>query len=459
MATRASRPLARHLEELWETGTVAGFGDSELLRRLLSSNGPARDRAFEAIVERHGPMVLAVCRQLLRNPQDVEDAFQATFLVLIRKAKSIRVGRSLAPWLYGVAHRTSLRTRALSCRLRQEDGHEPEAATPWTSDESRLWEIRLVLHEELDRLPEKYRAPIVLCHLEGKSHEEAARALCWPVGTLSGRLSRARSLLRARLERRGWKSAEDLVGVSLPVGAGPGIPVPLLRSLVQTAFSSPLKVARTTAVDAITQGVLKTMFWNKSKSVAVILVMGLAFSGSAGLLIRSCLATGPETVGVQEGPASTKPSGSEASTRVAVRELAAPELQSRQESADQPATKKKAAGAPDDITLETASPVVVRTVPESGTTDVDASLSEIRVTFSKEMLDGSWSWTTASANTFPKVTGDIRYLDDHKTCVLPVKLESGRTYATWINSGRFINFKDRGRRPAVPYLLIFQTKP
>ena len=110
------------------------------------------------------------------------------------------------------------------------------------------------------------------------------------------------------------------------------------------------------------------------------------------------------------------------------------------------------------MTVENAAPVVVKTVPTSGDTEVDPGLTEIRVTFSKDMMDKSWSWSTASKNTFPDIKGSPRYLDDHRTCVLAVKLQPGRTYATWINSGRFTNFKDRDHRPAVPYLLVFHTK-
>jgi RNA polymerase sigma-70 factor (ECF subfamily) len=112
----------------------------------------------------------------------------------------------------------------------------------------------------------------------------------------------------------------------------------------------------------------------------------------------------------------------------------------------------------EEPTVKTARPVVVRSVPEAGSNDVDPKLTEIKVTFSKDMLDKSWSWVTVSGGTFPKTEGDPKYLKDKRTCVLTVKLEPGKTYATWINSDQFDNFKDADGRPAVPYLLVFETK-
>jgi RNA polymerase sigma-70 factor (ECF subfamily) len=111
----------------------------------------------------------------------------------------------------------------------------------------------------------------------------------------------------------------------------------------------------------------------------------------------------------------------------------------------------------EDVTLESVPPVVVKTVPEAGAGDIDPQLTEIKVTFSKEMQDGSWSWSTLSKESFPELNGKPKYLDDKRTCVLPVKLEPGKTYAIWANSQKFRNFKDAGGRPAVPYLLVFKT--
>jgi RNA polymerase sigma-70 factor (ECF subfamily) len=112
----------------------------------------------------------------------------------------------------------------------------------------------------------------------------------------------------------------------------------------------------------------------------------------------------------------------------------------------------------DDVTLESVPPVVVKTVPAAGADDVDPKLTEIKVTFSKDMQDGTWSWSTVSEGTFPEATGKAKYLDDKRTCVLPVKLEPGKTYAIWVNSEQFTNFKDADGRSAVPYLLVFKTK-
>ena len=169
----------RQIEALWAAGTLTGLSDSQLLWRYVHARGrdAGAEAAFRELVNRHGPMVLAVCRQLLRRPHDVDDAFQATFLVLVRQARSIRVDESLAPWLWSVAYRTARRARDGAARYRPLDSVPSEALARPAPDEAYHLDIRPLLHEELDRLPGKFRDVIVLCHLEGKSHEEAAR-LC-----------------------------------------------------------------------------------------------------------------------------------------------------------------------------------------------------------------------------------------------------------------------------------------
>ena len=186
--------LARDLELLNGAGTVAGMSDAELLCRFCLRQGDASELAFTALVARHGPMVWDVCRQILREPNDADDAFQATFLVLVRKAHSLRFTDSLGPWLYGVACRVAVKARANVGKLRRREERYGKTLAHAPEKEYRdlgSADSASILFEELGRLPIKYRDPIVLCHLEGLTHEAAAAQLRWPVGTVSGRLSRA----------------------------------------------------------------------------------------------------------------------------------------------------------------------------------------------------------------------------------------------------------------------------
>ena len=210
----------RQLERLWASGTLTGLSDSQLLGRYVDGRGrdTVAEAAFRELVHRHGPMVLAVCRQLLRHRHDADDAFQATFLVLVRKARSIRVDESLAPWLCSVAYRTARRAREIAARYRPMDAVRIEEPAGPSPDDTYHFDLRPLLHEELNRLPDKFRDVIVLCHLEGKSHEEAAQLLRWPIGTVSSRLSRGRRLLRSRLERRGLEVSPAMLSANWLAG-------------------------------------------------------------------------------------------------------------------------------------------------------------------------------------------------------------------------------------------------
>jgi RNA polymerase sigma factor (sigma-70 family) len=176
------------------------WSDEELLQKFVRARD---DRAFDALVRRHGPMVLGVCRRILHNVQDAEDAFQATFLLLVRKAPALTRPELLGNWLYGVASRTAMKGRRQTIRRTQR---ERKAATVVTADSSleaeAVCEMQRVLDEELERLPTKYRAPLVLCYLRGMTNHEAARHLGWPSGSISHRLARGRRLLRKRLSER-----------------------------------------------------------------------------------------------------------------------------------------------------------------------------------------------------------------------------------------------------------------
>jgi len=213
MAIRMSGIIAHDLQILFDAGTVAGLTDGQLLGRFTHGGDDEGHAAFAALVTRHGPMVLRVCGGVLRDLTDIEDAFQATFLVLASKARSIREPDAMASWLYGVALRIAFNTRVATIhRQVHERRYAAMAAGPAAKEDRH--DLELALWEEVDRLPYKYRAPIVLCYLEGLTHEVAARRLSWPVGTVEGRLARARALLRSRLTRRGLAPVIGLLGAA-----------------------------------------------------------------------------------------------------------------------------------------------------------------------------------------------------------------------------------------------------
>ncbi|MGH7225175.1 MAG: RNA polymerase sigma factor, partial [Gemmataceae bacterium] len=167
------------------------LGDEQLLERFARRREEA---AFAALVRRHGSMVLGVCRRVLRHSHDAEDAFQATFLVLANKAQGLKNPELLANWLYGVAYRTALHARNRSARHDRREREAAAMSVPGNDADSSAQELSRILDEELSRLPEKYRTPLVLCYLQGKTNEEAARLLGWPAGSMSHRLARGREL-------------------------------------------------------------------------------------------------------------------------------------------------------------------------------------------------------------------------------------------------------------------------
>jgi RNA polymerase sigma factor (sigma-70 family) len=273
----------RQLEVLWTSGTLTGLSDAHLLSRFAEARDATGESAFRELISRHGPMVLGVCRQILRHQHDADDAFQATFLVLVRKARSIRVGESLAPWLYTVAYRTAQRARARAVRYRPAEVEPREESVRAASDEPIHFDLRPLLDEELNRLPGKYREPIVLCHLEGKTHEEAARLLHWPVGTVSGRLSRGRELLRSRLQRRGVAVPSGMFAANWLAGTPTAVTAPLLESTVNAAIRFAAAQAVSISVLCLTQGVLRTMLLNKIKTVALAILIAGGLTGGIGV--------------------------------------------------------------------------------------------------------------------------------------------------------------------------------
>jgi HlyD family secretion protein len=276
MAGRDLGSVFKDVQTLFSVGTVAALSDDYLLDSFLSRHEGAAEVAFEALVRRHGPMVLRICRQELRDAHAAEDAFQGTFLVLARKAGSIRNRGSVASWLFGVARRVSKRARVERARREVYERQSVLAAErPSAHGGDQQTVLDSEIHEEIDKLPEKYRSPIVLCYLSGLTHEEAASQLCLPVGTIKVRLSRGRERLRGRLVRRGLA---PIVLAATIGGQTPGaVASPLVNQTVKAAlqFAAGRAVGLSISTVALVEGVLKGMYLSKLKTVAALLVTSL----------------------------------------------------------------------------------------------------------------------------------------------------------------------------------------
>src|SRR5262245_46029918 len=291
MSTSPLSSFIRRLRGSIAAGQPGGLSDAQLLDRWLALRDEA---AFEVLLWRHGPMILGVCRRVLSNDADVEDAFQAAFLLLVRKAAAIRRHGSVAAWLYQVAHRVALRARQRAAKrgARETGGVERLAAD--TPDDALWRDVRPVLDDEISRLPAKYRVPFVRCYLEGCTNEEAAAELGCPVGTIHSRLAWTRERLRSRLLRRGVTLTAAGLTVLLANRAAPAAVAPALaETTLHAAFAYAAHPAAVSGVSAgaaaLAKGELRTMFLAKLKvGAAVVLTLvvcggagGLAFYGAA----------------------------------------------------------------------------------------------------------------------------------------------------------------------------------
>jgi RNA polymerase sigma factor (sigma-70 family) len=310
--------VLRHLHRAALAPDGAGLTDAQLLTRFVERRDEA---AFEGLVRRHGTMVWGVCRRVLGDHHDAEDAFQAAFLVVARKAAAVVPREQLANWLYGVAYQTAHRARVAAAKRYARERvvasmPEPEAPAP----QPQLWEEwQPLLDRELHGLPEKYRVAVVLCDLEGKTRKEAARQLGWKEGTLSGRLARARALLARRLTRQGLALTGAAVAALLSEnGASAGVPGAVVASTVRAAAliatgssAAGLVPAR---VAALTEGVMKAMLMNKLR-VQTGLLLVVTFAGVAAAVLAqpqpgrgradsAAEATAATLVGKEEGPAT-----------------------------------------------------------------------------------------------------------------------------------------------------------
>jgi RNA polymerase sigma factor (sigma-70 family) len=275
--------VARDLRNLFDVGVVGSLSDGQLLDCFLAQREEA---VFEAIIHRHGPMVWGVCRRILRDHHDAEDAFQATFLVMARKAASIVPREKVGNWLYGVAYQTAMKARATRSKRRQREVQVVVMPEPSADGNEQRDNLLGQLDQQLSRLPDKYRIPIVLCELEGKTLKVAAEQLGWPIGTVSGRLSRAKVMLERRLAKAGVASSvAAFAAFFVRESASATIPTRLIGPTAQAA--SLIAAGRVVAAGVVTvevvslfEGVTKTMSLSKIKVIAaVILGVGLFASG------------------------------------------------------------------------------------------------------------------------------------------------------------------------------------
>jgi len=290
-------------------------GDAPLLERWRKQRDPA---AFELLVWRHGTMVWNVCRRILVREQDLEDAFQATFLTLLRKADTIGEARFLASWLYKVAYRTALAAQDASAKRTADAPLDGDFPDPAVSTADGWDELKVVLDEELNRLPEKYRRPVVLCYLEGKTTDEAAQELDCPRGTVGTRLAWARERLRERLTQRGLAlAAAGLATLLVEKASVASVPSSLVTSTAQAVTFSAAGNAvaagvLTARAAALSQEVLHSLFMTRVKAFgAVLIAVGILTSGT-GLFAHQALTTkgdqAPTVAAIQTPPAWTKPS-------------------------------------------------------------------------------------------------------------------------------------------------------
>jgi polysaccharide export outer membrane protein len=281
MGGGTSAALLRDIQTLFDTGTAAGLTDRQLLERFACSRDATAETAFEVLVLRHGPMVLRVCRNVLHDPNDAQDAFQATFLVLVRRRGAVGKLESLGGWLYGVAHRVALRARVEAARRRAVEARAAlqvvEAFEPDVSARMDPQAYGPIVQEEVRRLPEKYRAAVVLCYWEGLTHEQAAVQLGIPLGTVRSRIARARDLLRRRLTHRGSAPVAGIVAAGVDATSGslrrpPQISSELVNSTVQAAS----RIAAGHVVSGPVASLVQRILWSMTMIKLCKLVTGLS---------------------------------------------------------------------------------------------------------------------------------------------------------------------------------------
>jgi RNA polymerase sigma factor (sigma-70 family) len=288
MTTSFMTEVVHHLRRTAFAEHCAGLTDGQLLGCFLEHRDEA---AFAALVKRHGPMVWGVCRRILGNRHDAEDAFQATFLVLVRRAASVSPREMVANWLYGVAQNTALKARQTAAKRKGRERQVRDMPEATVTEPDRWRDLQPILDQELGRLPDKHRVVVVLCDLEGKTRKEAARQLGCPEGSVGSRLARARVQLAKRLAQRGVAFSCATLAAALAQEASARVPTAVLASTIHTgsllaAGQTVTEAMISAKVAALTEGVLKTMLLNKLKTLVLGLLIA-ALLGGAAVLYRT----------------------------------------------------------------------------------------------------------------------------------------------------------------------------
>jgi RNA polymerase sigma factor (sigma-70 family) len=312
MATNQTHLVIRHLRTAALQAEGAGLTDGELLESFVSRRETA---ALEALVRRHGPMVWGVCRRILRDHHDAEDVFQATFLVLVRKAASVRPREMVGNWLYGVALQTARKARAMRAKRRTRERQVTDMPEPAVANGGRRDDLQELLDQELSRLPDKYRVAIVLCDLEGRTRKEVARQLDISDGALWGRLARARALLARRLARHGLVVPGAALGGVLAESASASVPASVVVSTIRIVTLVAIGQGAATGVvsapvAALAEGVVKAMLLSKLRSGLVVLMV-VALLAAVGLSLGSLGAAGPVPPGEAPRAAAGPDKGAE----------------------------------------------------------------------------------------------------------------------------------------------------
>jgi RNA polymerase sigma factor (sigma-70 family) len=284
----------RHLETLFREGSIGTLTDSELLQRFASRRGEAAEAAFAVLVERHAPMVLATCRRLLCDVHDAEDAAQAAFLVLARKARTIRSGQAIGGWLHSVAVRIASKAKVAAARRRKHERRSAEVADR-CEDPSQPADRWTEVHNQIERLPDRLRLPIVLCYLEGMTHGEAAQQLGWPVGTVESRLARGRERLKERLTGRGASPMVALPGSSaLPEMTLPAAPRAWIEVTARAATRFAAGEAPATVASANVAAMAREMIWSMGLHLTIL---------TAGCVLAAVIVAAGAAVALRGDPA------------------------------------------------------------------------------------------------------------------------------------------------------------